>query len=112
MGGSVITFGLALVNEYSTKSSLDQASRNAMAANNHAVATFRNAEVLQAMGMLEALRTRWSKRHEATLGWQAAASDQAGVLIALTKFIRMLLQTPDPRRRRLSGDRPRGLAAA
>jgi PrtD family type I secretion system ABC transporter len=93
VGGSVITFGLALANEYSTKSSLDQASRNAMAANNHAVATFRNAEVLQAMGMIEALRSRWSKHHEATLGWQAAASNKAGVLIALTKFNRTLLQS-------------------
>jgi len=93
IGGSIITFTLAFANEKSTRSSLDQASRNALAANNHAVTTFRNSEVIQAMGMLEMLRRRWSKHHEAVLGWQASASNKAGVLIALIKLNRMLMQS-------------------
>ena len=91
--GSLFTFVFAMTNEWLTRSSLDQASRNAFAATNHSITTFRNAEVLQAMGMVEALRSRWSKHHEAALGWQAAASNRGGVVIAITRFHRMLLQS-------------------
>ena len=91
--GSFITFVLALTNEWMTKPPLSQASNNAMTAVNHSVTTFRNAEVLEAMGMVEALRMRWSRHHEAALGWQAVASDRGGFVMAATKFNRMLFQS-------------------
>jgi len=90
---SIITFILAGVNEWVTKKSLEKANQEAILANNHSVATFRNSEVLQAMGMVEALRKRWSEHHEATLGWQAEASNKGGLLIAVTKFNRLLVQS-------------------
>jgi len=90
---AILTFILAGVNEWVTKTSLDRANQEAISANNHSITTFRNSEVLQAMGMVEALRKRWSEHHEATLGWQAEASNKGGLLIALTKFNRMLVQS-------------------
>ena len=45
------------------------------------------------MGMVESLRKRWSEHHEATLGWQAEASNKGGLLIAVTKFNRLLVQS-------------------
>ena len=61
-------------------------------ANSYASATFRNAEVLHAMGMLPALRERWLGRQDEGLKLQAAASDRAGHLVAATKFLRIVLQ--------------------
>lgn len=93
IGGAVITFILAATNEYLTRTPLNKASHEAMTANSHSITTFRNSEVLQAMGMVEAIRARWSKHHEGTLGWQAEASSRGGLVLSITKFIRMLLQS-------------------
>ncbi len=93
LAASVITFVLALSNEWATKSRLDKAQTSAIAASNYANTTFRNAEVLQAMGMVDALRARWGRHHESVLSWQAAASGRAGLLVALAKFHRMLTQS-------------------
>lgn len=90
---SMITLILALGNEWATKSRLDKAQSASIAATNYAGTTFRNAEVLHAMGMVEALRARWSQQHESALSWQAAASGRAGLLVALAKFHRMLTQS-------------------
>ena len=93
LGGSIITLGLTLLNEIATKKPLNAAGRAATMANQNAQAMFRNTEVLQAMGMLGAIKKSWSTHHESTLMLQASASDRAGVIIAATKFFRMFLQT-------------------
>ena len=90
---SLITLFLAISNEWATKSRLEKAQASASAAANQAEATFRNAEVLQAMGMLGALRARWNHHHEAMLSWQAMASGRAGFLLSLAKFHRTLTQS-------------------
>lgn len=89
----IITFILAYINERVTRESLERAGAEAIAANTHSVATFRNSEVLQAMGMVDALRKRWLTYHDATLGWQAEASGKGGLLIALIKFNRLMVQS-------------------
>lgn len=90
---SLITLFLAFSNEWATKSRLDKAQTSAISAANQAEATFRNSEVLQAMGMVEALRARWSHHHESMLSWQAMASGRAGLLMTLAKFHRTLTQS-------------------
>ena len=90
--GSVVIFGLTLLNEILTKRDLTEASSASMAALQRAATTFRNVEVLQAMGMLGALREIWSGIHLRHMGWQARASDRAGALMACTKFFRTFLQ--------------------
>lgn len=92
LSGAIIIFLLALGNEFSTREQLKNASESSVTANNWASATFRNAEVLRAMGMLKALRQRWVRQHDSVLGWQAKASDRAGVFLAGTKFVRAVLQ--------------------
>jgi ATP-binding cassette subfamily C protein len=91
--GGLVLWSLTLANELLTKKELTEASVANIAASQRAAATFRNAEVLQAMGMLGALRSIWSEHHLRHLRWQARASDRAGTLLATTKFFRMLLQT-------------------
>ena len=90
-GGAAILV-LALVSECVTRRALATAGQAVNAAGHYAQATFRNGEVIQAMGMLSALRGLWNGRHRAVLASQARASDRAGLIVALSKFIRMLLQ--------------------
>src|SRR5579871_1277582 len=93
IAGGFVTLMLALLNEATTRRTLQEASKASMLANHKAMATFRNAEVVQAMGMLEALAERWGFHHRTALELQARASDKAGAIVAFTKFFRILLQT-------------------
>jgi len=90
--GALLIFALALANELLTRNQLKDASRNSVLAHSYAAATFRNADVLYAMGMLKGLRDRWSDRHSEGLQLQARASDRAGFLVAFSKFVRAFLQ--------------------
>jgi ATP-binding cassette subfamily C protein len=90
--GALTIFALALLNDILTRHHLQEGSRSAMSANSYASATLRNAEVTRAMGMLAVLRGRWKTQHDEVLDWQASASDRAGVIMALSKFTRTLLQ--------------------
>jgi PrtD family type I secretion system ABC transporter len=91
--GGILLFGLALINEAVTKKPLEEANKNAVVAAGAIDSSMRNAEVLEAMGMFGNFRDRWAGRREEILRLQAIASDRAGVIMGLTKFIRLLLQT-------------------
>jgi ATP-binding cassette subfamily C protein len=92
LGGAVLIFAFAYANEVLTRDQLKLASISATQAGTFAASTFRNAEVLHAMGMWRPLRDRWLSRHNETLTLQAGASDRAGVLLTATKFLRAFLQ--------------------
>ncbi len=93
LAGGVVIFALAVANEMITRRALKQASAVTVGAAAFAEASLRNAEVLHAMGMLPGIAQRWLARHHAALGLQAQASDRAGGLLALSKFVRMFLQS-------------------
>lgn len=63
--------------------------RSANMATNH----LRNAEVIEAMGMLPAVMRRWAQVHGEFLRMQAVASDRAGWIGSLTKFVRQAMQS-------------------
>jgi ATP-binding cassette subfamily C protein len=91
-GGAVLIFIFAIANELLTRKQLRAASSSTIIASSYASATFRNAEVLHAMGMLPGLRDRWLGRQDEGLLLQAQASDRAGHLVAASKFLRIFLQ--------------------
>lgn len=91
-GGAVILFIFALLNDVLTRRHLREGAKSIIGTNNYVSSTLRNAEVTHAMGMLGAVRRRWRNQHEEVLGWQAAASDRSGTVMAITKFFRMGLQ--------------------
>jgi ATP-binding cassette subfamily C protein len=93
LGGSVIILGLALLNDRLTAGPLARAQKGNIAAHAQAGATMRNAEIIQAMGMFDALYRRWVDAHMRALSAQHLASDRAGVIVAATKFSRALLQS-------------------
>lgn len=91
--GSAVTLGLTYLNEIATKKHLNNATVANVKASASAGAVFRNAEVLQAMGMITPLKKMWLQQHDHVLAAQALASDRAGLITAFTKFFRMFLQT-------------------
>ncbi|WP_247653783.1 type I secretion system permease/ATPase [Labrenzia sp. PHM005] len=93
LGGSIIIFSLALINEFATRKPLKEANTASQHANQFAGAVLQNAEVIRSMGMEKALGDRWRDRHGTVLGAQAAASDKAGAILTFQKFFRMTLQS-------------------
>jgi len=59
LGGAVLLSGLTLASEVATSALLKQASTAAIASHHQAESIARNAEVIDSMGMLPAVTTRW-----------------------------------------------------
>lgn len=92
VGGGVIVFLCALANDFSTRAPLKQANGAAAKALYRADAMVRNADVAAAMGMGPHLVRRWRDSNEEGLRLQALASDRAGGISAVAKFVRLVLQ--------------------
>ncbi|MTI44453.1 ATP-binding cassette subfamily C protein/ATP-binding cassette subfamily C protein EexD [Roseibium hamelinense] len=90
--GAVLIFILALANEFSTSKTLREAGMASQTASHFASTTLQNAEVIKALGMESALREKWQDKHRDVLSLQAKASDRAGVVMSMSKFVRMALQ--------------------
>jgi ATP-binding cassette subfamily C exporter for protease/lipase len=84
---------LAWVNERVSRQPLAEANSMAVTAGQQANNNLRNAEVIEAMGMLPALMQRWFTLHSRFLQLQADASEKAGIVMAATKFFRTALQS-------------------
>lgn len=89
---AIILFMLAIANEVTTRNPLKRASQVQVVAFSQAESTIRNADVVQAMGMLPPLLKKWDAQNEVALSEQLVASDRAGALGGATKFIRMFVQ--------------------
>ena len=92
LAGAVVLFSMALINELVTRRPLQLANAQAIAANGFAEASLRNAEVLEALGMLPEIRKRWTAQHCQGLALQATASDRAATLTSWSKAVRISLQ--------------------
>jgi len=90
---AILLLGLALLNERLTSPILSEAQQWASRAGSYAGNNLRNAEVIEAMGMLPALRQRWFARQSKFLSLQSKASDEAGWVTGITKFVRLTMQS-------------------
>lgn len=93
LGGALVLLVLAVVNERVSKPKLDEAQKFSLQSHQALTNHLRNAEVIEAMGMLPQIRARWYELHRQQITLQATASDQAAVLGGTTKFIRIALQS-------------------
>lgn len=84
---------LAWVNELVSKKALTEANTIAVTSSNIATNNLRNAEVIEAMGMLPNLRARWFEMHKQFLRLQAEASQSAAAVSAITKFVQISVQS-------------------
>ena len=91
--GTAVLIVLAFINERVTHKPLAEANTTAIASTNLATNNLRNAEVIESMGMLPNLMGRWLKLHGSFLRLQADASEKAGKIAAVTKFVQVSLQS-------------------
>jgi ATP-binding cassette subfamily C exporter for protease/lipase len=82
----LVTF-VGWLNERSTQPPLLAANRSAIAAQQYADGTLRNAQVIESMGMLGNIHKRWMGKQQEFLGLQAQASEHAGFYQAISKFL-------------------------
>ena len=84
---AMLQTGVGWLNERGTQPPLSAANRSAIAAQQYADSSLRNAQVIEAMGMLRNVHRRWIARQREFLGLQAKASDSGGYYQALSKFL-------------------------
>lgn len=89
----LILTGLTIWNDVATRSDLEEANRESIEATQFAHRNLRNAEVVEAMGMLRSLRGRWQTRQTKVLALQSQASTKAGLINALSRTYRLTVQS-------------------
>ncbi len=93
LGGTIVLIILAVVNERITRKPLSEANTMSIQAGTLATNNLRNAEVIESMGMLPNLMSRWFKMHGKFLSLQADASQKAGKISSATKFVQTAQQS-------------------
>lgn len=91
--GLLLLVGMTALTEFMTRKPIANASASGAARNSLAEASRRNAEALQAMGMTGRLRARWSTLNAGYLDAQQSAGDVSGGFGAVSKALRMLVQS-------------------
>ncbi|MCP1417759.1 ATP-binding cassette subfamily C protein EexD [Pseudomonas laurylsulfativorans] len=93
IGCAVILLALAIINEQSTGKVLAAANKESIGSTLQTNKNLRNAEVIESMGMLDSLMSRWSLRHKTVLLLQSRASDRSGIITSISKTFRLLVQS-------------------
>lgn len=90
--GAAVLFALAVINEMVTRRLLTEANVKSILAWNYIDTSLRNAEVIQSMGMMPNIVDHWQTKNNSVLQAQTIASNRAGALFSISKFIRLSLQ--------------------
>lgn len=91
VAAALLQIFLTYLTERNTQPPLVAAQRDAIMAQNYANSTLRNAQVIEAMGMLRSIHQRWMVKQRSFLSLQAKASDYAGGNAALSKMLQTTL---------------------
>jgi len=91
--GSLTLVGLAYLTEKATQKPLAEANQASMSSASYANNNLRNAEVIEAMGMLPSIGKRWYQGHLRILQMQTLASDRAALISSTGRFVRITLQS-------------------
>jgi len=89
--GAIVQVAIAWMTERSTQAPLAAANRSAVAAQQYADGSLRNAEIIEAMGMLPHIHRRWLKLQTQFLGLQSQASLAAGGFQAGSRMVQQIL---------------------
>lgn len=84
---------LALITELATRKPLSEANKLHNIAGAYAGANLRNAEAIEAMGMLNDLHDHWYRKNQRYLKFQALTSERASVITSIGKFVRLTSQS-------------------
>jgi ATP-binding cassette subfamily C exporter for protease/lipase len=91
LGSAMLQVLIAWLTERSTQPPLAAANRKSQAAQQYADGSLRNAEVIEAMGMIRDIHARWIKLQGEFLALQAVASSAAGGFQAASKMVQQVL---------------------
>ena len=89
----LIQIFLTWLTEKNSQPQLVAANREAIAAQNYANSTLRNAQVIEAMGILKYIHRRWMAKQHNFLRLQAEASDHAGANASLSRMLQTVLSS-------------------
>lgn len=92
LGAAIVLFAVALVNELVSRNALRRAGQFSIAATQSVESALRNAEVVQALGMLPALLGRYGDTNAKALTWQRQAGDRGAAMVGLSKSLRLFVQ--------------------
>ena len=90
---AILLILLAIWNERATHDDLEQANRVSVESSNITSHNLRNAEVVNALGMLPDLMSRWKDKQQRLIMLQAVASEKAGLIAAASKTYRITMQS-------------------
>jgi len=91
--GAVLMIVLTVTNELLTRKPLQEANGASRVAGRHVEIALRNAEVVNAMGMLKGVTSRWAGLNNQMIALQSTASQRAGTVSGMTKFVRQTIQS-------------------
>lgn len=92
LAGAVILFGLALFNELQTKKPLEEANHATIRSMRDAESFTRNADSIEAMGMMTYVVRRWSDQNMTAMNTQKIGTDRAAIIASISKFFRLFIQ--------------------
>jgi ATP-binding cassette subfamily C protein len=90
--GAILILIFAFINAYATNEILNKATEQNIKSMHYAEIAARNAEVVEAMGMMKSVVAAWQLANSGKLEMQSIASYRNGVISNIAKFIRSILQ--------------------
>ncbi|HYM02647.1 MAG TPA: ABC transporter transmembrane domain-containing protein [Stellaceae bacterium] len=90
---TLLLFGLAVLNEYATKHPLQRANTATAKSMRALDSAFRNAEVIEAMGMHDGVLKLWRRSVQSGTEAQRIAGNRAVVVQGVSKFARLFVQS-------------------
>ena len=90
---ATVLFVITLINNSSTKKSLEEANMLNSQSINYVNKNLYNAEIVHAMGMNDNIRKRWLQKHMKFLTVQSGASDVAGKWSNMSRTLRQFFQS-------------------
>ncbi len=91
--GAIILISLTILTERWTKKPMVDATQHSQARNGLAEISIRNAEAIASMGMTRRIANRWAEANRRYMSSQRKASDVSGGLGAISKCLRMMIQS-------------------
>jgi len=89
----IFLLGMAVLTELASRKPLAEANKLHNSASAYAGANLRNAEAIEAMGMLGRVRDLWYRKQENFLKLQTLASERASVISSITSAARLTFQS-------------------
>ncbi|MDG1802194.1 MAG: type I secretion system permease/ATPase [Paracoccaceae bacterium] len=93
LGGGVLLILVTLINQWTTRRPVTESNSKSARATHIARQLSDDAEMVQAMGMTKAAYTRWMGARQEALSATISSSDLTGTFTAMTKSLRLFLQS-------------------